>query len=105
MFTEFPELAPGGKCKEDTAVRVTPSGCDERIEVVDVQTPDKSRTEQNILEIGCGVGNTVFPILKYNIDPKLFVYCCDFSQTAVDILKENPEYDIKRWVNIYYTVR
>lgn len=49
-----------------------------------------------IFEIGCGVGNTVFPILAYNVDPKLFVYCCDFSTKAIDILQQNSAYDIDR---------
>ncbi|XP_052812206.1 tRNA N(3)-methylcytidine methyltransferase METTL2-like [Mya arenaria] len=46
-----------------------------------------------ILEVGCGVGNTVFPILKANRDPGLMVYCCDFSKTAVDLVKENADYE------------
>ncbi|KAJ8344763.1 hypothetical protein SKAU_G00289560 [Synaphobranchus kaupii] len=49
-----------------------------------------------ILEVGCGVGNTVFPILKTNNDPGLFVYCCDFSSTAVELVKSNAEYDPAR---------
>ncbi|CAL4222888.1 unnamed protein product [Meganyctiphanes norvegica] len=49
-----------------------------------------------ILEIGCGVGNTVFPILETNNDPGLFVYCCDFSSTAIDIVKETKDYNAKR---------
>ncbi|XP_008269888.1 tRNA N(3)-methylcytidine methyltransferase METTL2A isoform X3 [Oryctolagus cuniculus] len=49
-----------------------------------------------ILEVGCGVGNTVFPILQTNNDPGLFVYCCDFSSTAVELVQTHPEYDPSR---------
>ncbi|NWX50920.1 METL2 protein, partial [Steatornis caripensis] len=49
-----------------------------------------------ILEVGCGAGNTVFPILQTNNDPGLFVYCCDFSTTAVDLVQNNAEYDSSR---------
>jgi tRNAThr (cytosine32-N3)-methyltransferase len=42
---------------------------------------------ESILELGCGVGNTVFPILEHNADPKLTVFCCDFSSQAVDLVK------------------
>lgn len=57
--------------------------------------PGKDATFR-ILEVGCGVGNTVFPILKTNNKEGLFVYCCDFSSVAVDIVKESPDYDAKR---------
>jgi methyltransferase-like protein 6 len=36
-----------------------------------------------VFEVGCGVGNTVFPLLETN--PQLRVYACDFSPTAVDV--------------------
>ncbi len=39
-------------------------------------------TNGNILELGCGVGNTVFPILEANISPGLKVFCCDFSKVG-----------------------
>ncbi|XP_021103167.1 methyltransferase-like protein 2A [Heterocephalus glaber] len=57
--------------------------------------PGSSATYR-ILEVGCGVGNTVFPILQTNNDPGLFVYCCDFSSTAVELVQTNSEYDPSR---------
>uniref|UniRef100_A0A8D0BTT3 tRNA N(3)-cytidine methyltransferase n=1 Tax=Salvator merianae TaxID=96440 RepID=A0A8D0BTT3_SALMN len=57
--------------------------------------PGSSATYR-ILEVGCGAGNTVFPILQTNNDPGLFVYCCDFSTTAVDLVKGHPDYDDSR---------
>uniref|UniRef100_A0A8D2P8P0 tRNA N(3)-cytidine methyltransferase n=1 Tax=Zosterops lateralis melanops TaxID=1220523 RepID=A0A8D2P8P0_ZOSLA len=55
-----------------------------------------SAASYRILEVGCGAGNTVFPILQTNNDPGLFVYCCDFSTTAVDLVQNNAEYDTSR---------
>ncbi|XP_022235253.1 methyltransferase-like protein 2 isoform X2 [Limulus polyphemus] len=46
-----------------------------------------------ILEVGCGAGNTVFPILELNNSQDLFVYCCDFSDVAVSLVKSNEKYD------------
>ena len=43
-----------------------------------------------VMEVGCGVGNTVFPLLRAN--PSLRVIATDFSGTAVNLLKANPEY-------------
>lgn len=41
--------------------------------------------ERVLLELGCGVGNTIWPLLK--LDPLLTVYCCDFSKRAIDFVK------------------
>jgi 2-polyprenyl-3-methyl-5-hydroxy-6-metoxy-1,4-benzoquinol methylase len=38
-----------------------------------------------LLEVGCGAGNTVYPLLEEN--PAAFVYACDFSPRAVDLVK------------------
>lgn len=68
LFTEFPEL----KISDDQSERF------------------------NIFEIGCGVGNTILPILEYTKNDNLFVYGSDFSEKAINILKETPEYDSNR---------
>ena len=58
---------------------------------------DESRA-RCFLEVGCGVGNTVFPLLE--LDARATVYCCDFSARAIDMLKarasELPEKDRAR---------
>lgn len=51
---------------------------------------------RQIFEIGCGVGNTILPILKYSNEDNLKIYGCDFSSVAVDILKEHADFDDKR---------
>lgn len=72
LFTEFPEL---------------------------VVAPDETRSSPlTLLEVGCGVGNSIFPIIRTNnLDQNdhLFIYCCDYSSTAIDILKLNDEYKTK----------
>ncbi|XP_058440875.1 serine/threonine-protein kinase tousled-like 2 isoform X3 [Marmota monax] len=65
------------------------------LEICADEFPGSSATYR-ILEVGCGVGNTVFPILQTNNDPGLFVYCCDFSSTAVELVQTNSEYDSSR---------
>ncbi|XP_053454055.1 tRNA N(3)-methylcytidine methyltransferase METTL8, mitochondrial isoform X5 [Nycticebus coucang] len=46
-----------------------------------------------ILEVGCGAGNSVFPILNTlrNI-PESFLYCCDFASGAVELVKSHSSY-------------
>jgi methyltransferase-like protein 6 len=46
------------------------------------------------LELGCGVGNAAFPLLRAN--PDLFGWCVDFSRTSVETLKGRDEYDPER---------
>ncbi|XP_015983649.1 tRNA N(3)-methylcytidine methyltransferase METTL2A isoform X2 [Rousettus aegyptiacus] len=65
------------------------------LEICADEFPGSSATYR-ILEVGCGVGNTVFPILQTNNDPRLFVYCCDFSSTAIELVQTNSAYDPSR---------
>ncbi|XP_004071323.1 methyltransferase-like protein 2-A [Oryzias latipes] len=99
LFTEFPELAPQCSVLNHTSHIDEPQGSNlDQNRCRDSGAEDSrdfpgSSASYRILEVGCGVGNTVFPILKTNNDPGLFVYCCDFSSTAVELVKNNPEYD------------
>lgn len=47
-----------------------------------------------LLEIGCGVGNFIWPVIERN--PDVQVYACDFSPRAVNYVKENQSYDPAR---------
>lgn len=51
-------------------------------------------TQRTILEVGCGVGNLIFPLIQENINFK--VIACDLSSRAIDLLKSNLLYDEKK---------
>lgn len=46
-----------------------------------------------IFEIGCGAGNTFFPILNQNENKDLKIYAADFAPKAVDLVKESPNFN------------
>lgn len=48
---------------------------------------------KRLLEVGCGVGNFVFPLIEDNYSENFFIYACDFSPRAIEFVKENPLYD------------
>ncbi|XP_054271636.1 tRNA N(3)-methylcytidine methyltransferase METTL6 [Macrosteles quadrilineatus] len=43
-----------------------------------------------LLEVGCGVGNFVYPLFEENAN--FFIYACDISSKAIDLLKQNESY-------------
>lgn len=45
-----------------------------------------------ILEIGCGAGNTMFPVLRQNENPELEIVGVDFSKVAVDLVKQSTDF-------------
>lgn len=48
--------------------------------------------EKTVLEVGCGAGNTVFPLLEINKNDKLRIHACDYSAEAVGVVRSNPLY-------------
>ncbi|XP_036042014.1 mRNA N(3)-methylcytidine methyltransferase METTL8 isoform X3 [Onychomys torridus] len=50
-----------------------------------------------VLEVGCGAGNSVFPILNTLQNfPGSFLYCCDFASEAVQLVKSHASYSEAR---------
>ncbi|UZJ55183.1 hypothetical protein CBS101457_004503 [Exobasidium rhododendri] len=47
-----------------------------------------------LLEVGCGPGNMLYPVINRNTSIK--AHCCDFSARAIDLLKANPQFDMNR---------
>ncbi|KOS18231.1 tRNA(Thr) (cytosine(32)-N(3))-methyltransferase [Escovopsis weberi] len=48
-----------------------------------------------VLEIGAGAGNTAFPVLARNKNSELKIHACDFSKTAVEVMRKHESYDPK----------
>ncbi|KAF2454828.1 S-adenosyl-L-methionine-dependent methyltransferase [Lineolata rhizophorae] len=46
-----------------------------------------------VLEVGAGAGNSAFPIMTNNRNPRLVMHACDFSKTAVDVIRRDPRYN------------
>ncbi|CAG8457298.1 17410_t:CDS:2 [Racocetra persica] len=59
-----------------------------KIEFPELHNATKSNVgPKKIFEIGCGAGNTMFPLLSVNQNPELFIYACDFAINAVEVVK------------------
>lgn len=91
LFSEFPELE-------------SPFGCSVQPEeaaaaLMDLRSKESypgQNSKFKVLEVGCGVGNTVFPLLASNNNPHTYVYCCDFSPQAIEIIKQTPQFESSR---------
>jgi methyltransferase-like protein 6 len=53
----------------------------------------------HMLEMGCGVGNALFPILRAN--PNITAEACDVSPSALLSLRTHDEYDSRRIKNVF----
>jgi len=102
LFTEFNELSPENKTRNGSIRHDQNDLIEKEVPKSDSSANNKSTIAEvsesgmTIFEVGCGAGNTVFPILQANIDPKLFIYCCDFAESAVDLVKNHNQYDASR---------
>ena len=49
-----------------------------------------------ICDIGAAVGNTVYPLLQGSTNPDLHIHALDYSEVAIETLKQHPDYDPDR---------
>ncbi|VDK44560.1 unnamed protein product [Anisakis simplex] len=68
LLTEFPELNMDGRVENNAG-------------------------PLRVLEVGCGVGNTTFPLLDSCAHGQIFVYSCDYSANAIELMKKNEKFD------------
>ncbi|GLE06175.1 hypothetical protein PINS_up015386 [Pythium insidiosum] len=54
----------------------------------------QERGQVRVLEVGCGYGSAIFPILAEC--PNVVADVCDFSASAIDILRQHPAFDASR---------
>ncbi|NXO07040.1 METL2 protein, partial [Oriolus oriolus] len=86
----------GYVCNENQATALTdnPQGKNCGEELGKLESFPGSDATYRILEVGCGAGNSVFPILKVLCNtPGTFLYCCDFASGAVELVKSHSSYN------------
>ncbi|KAJ5579679.1 methyltransferase [Penicillium hispanicum] len=62
------------------------------------EVTQKDAGRQVVLEVGAGAGNTAFPLLRNNENEQLMVHACDFSKTAVQVMRDSEHYDANHMV-------
>ncbi|XP_043987416.1 mRNA N(3)-methylcytidine methyltransferase METTL8 [Gambusia affinis] len=95
LFLEFPELLPSSaEEKRTNACRSHQEAAAEPNETIrQISYFPGQQASFRILEVGCGVGNSVFPIVNTIKNTDSFLYCCDFSARAIQLVKDHPDYD------------
>ncbi|XP_070694608.1 tRNA N(3)-methylcytidine methyltransferase METTL8, mitochondrial [Pempheris klunzingeri] len=102
LFLEFPELLPScaksqtanGCQQQDGSTRHhSTAAIEENEAAIETTTFPGQHASFRILEVGCGVGNSVFPIVNSIKETDAFLYCCDFSPCAIQLVKDHPAYD------------
>ena len=77
------------------AVRDDPSRWVDPIDPSTTRAPDETSSDHKlVLELGCGVGNSAFPLMRANLD--LFVVAVDCSPTAIMCFTNDEEFDQRR---------
>ncbi|MCJ1255030.1 hypothetical protein MMC24_002846 [Lignoscripta atroalba] len=91
---EFPILADlTSKPADDDEEERNDNGHNEEQQQKQQQEKGEETSRAIILEVGAGAGNTAFPLLASNSNPGLLIHACDFSPTAIELIKSNAAYN------------
>lgn len=66
-------------------------------------TSDNYTDPVTILEVGCGAGNTFYPILNQNKNPNLKIVGCDYLKEAVALVKNNEDFEPNHKKGVAYS--
>lgn len=64
-------------------------------ELLSFEETDSASRQKRLLEVGCGVGNLIFPLVEENLND-YFIYACDFSARAIKFVHQNTNYDVQK---------
>jgi tRNAThr (cytosine32-N3)-methyltransferase len=53
---------------------------------------EEDAPETVVLEVGAGAGNTAFPVMKKNKNPRLTVHATDFSKKAIEVIRSSEDF-------------
>jgi tRNAThr (cytosine32-N3)-methyltransferase len=65
----------------------------------------ENRKKLRVCEIGCGAGNAFFPLLNFHKEQKTLdfhVFGFDYSDKAIQVVKENEQYDKEKCTAFVY---
>lgn len=57
-----------------------------------VAAAEPSAGRRTVVEVGCGAGNAIFPLLAQNRNPELRIHAFDYSSHAVKLVQQNALY-------------
>ncbi|KAH9019631.1 S-adenosyl-L-methionine-dependent methyltransferase, partial [Lactarius pseudohatsudake] len=57
-----------------------------------VAAAELSAGPRTVVEVGCGAGNAIFPLLEQNRNPKLCIHAFNYSSHAIKLIQHNTLY-------------
>eukprot|EP00045_Choanoeca_perplexa_P006059 m.50652 g.50652 ORF g.50652 m.50652 type:complete len:423 (+) comp13445_c0_seq2:86-1354(+) len=92
----FREAKAGLKLAPGMAAKALSRGIQQVLSTPAGRWTTSKNAKYRLLEVGCGAGNTIRPILERCPDPELFIYGCDYAASAIDVVRATSWYSPSR---------